>query len=67
MRNKLYIHNGAGHYIGSRVIVCATCREDAESLIRNELDKAGLRDEPLNVTEAKFSKNMVILFEDGDY
>ena len=64
---SLWIHRGPGHYIGSMVLVCAENKSDAESLIRNELDKCGLKNEPLEVTQAVFSKNSVIVCEDGAY
>jgi hypothetical protein len=64
---SLWIHRGAGHYIGSLVIVCAENKGDAEAIIREQLDKCGLKDEPLEVTEAAFSKNSVIVCNDGDY
>ena len=64
---SLWIHHGAGHYIGSLVIVCAENKGDAEAIIREQLDKCGLKDEPLEVTEAVFSKNSVIVCNDGDY
>lgn len=64
---SLWIHRGAGHYIGSLVIVCAETKGDAEEIIREQLDKSGLKDEPLEVTEAIFSKNSVIVCDDGDY
>lgn len=63
----LWIHRGEGHYIGSLVIVCAENKADAEAIIREQLDKCGLKDEPLEVTEAAFSKNSVIVCNDGDY
>ena len=64
---SLWIHRGAGHYIGSLVIVCAENKTDAETIIRDQLDKIGLKEEPLEVTEVVFSKNSVIVCKDGDY
>ena len=64
---SLWIHRGDGHYTGSLVIVCAENKEDAEVIIREQLDKSGLKNEPLDVTKAVFSKNSVIVCDDGDY
>jgi len=63
----LWIHRGAGHNVGSLVIVCAETKADAESIIREQLNKSGLKHEPLAVTQAAFSKNSVIVCDDGDY
>lgn len=64
---KLYLHEGAGHYIGSTVLVCAENIEDAEQLIRSELDSHGLPEEPLNIREMKIQSNSVIISDGGDY
>ena len=64
---RLWIHEGNGHYIGSLVIVCADSREQAEALIRKELDDSGLRKERLDVHEAELESGKVIVSKDGDY
>lgn len=64
---KIYTHSGKGHYIGSTVVVISECREDAEKIIRELLDASGLKDEPLDIEESKITKDMVVVFEDGDY
>lgn len=64
---KIYIHEGGGHYIGSTVIVCSESLEDAELLIRKQLDGCGLMDEELDIREMKLIKNSVIYMCDGNY
>lgn len=67
MKNKLYIHEGAGHYIGSTVIVCAENFEEAKKLIKQELIDWGLPNEELNVEEIQIKKNTTIYVCNGDY
>lgn len=66
MKNKLYIHEGAGHYIGSTVIVCAENFEEAEKLIQQTLFDYGLNEE-LNVNSIQIKKNTVVYVHNGDY
>lgn len=65
--STLWIHRGAGHYIGSSVLVCAENRIVAETLIRKQLDKVGLKNEPLEVSEVPLQQNSVITWDNGDY
>ena len=64
---KIYKHEGNGHWIGSCVVVVAECKVEAETIIRNELDKSGLPNEPLNITEHEIETNTIIYFNNGDY
>lgn len=66
MGMNIYKHTGAGHWIGSVVIVIADCQEHAEIMIRSELDYIGLSDEGLNV-ELVSTDNGIIHSENGDY
>lgn len=64
---KLWIHRGEGVYVGSLVIVCAESKDEAEGIIRSQLDCSGITNEPLNVKEADFTRGAVIAFDDGQY
>lgn len=64
---RVYIHEGAGHYIGSAAICFAESLEQAQALIRQRLDEAGLRDEPLNIRDYRADVPGVIFFDSGDY
>lgn len=66
MALKIYKHTGNDHYIGSAMIVVAESMEEAETVIRDLLDKNGLPDEALNITEYKVKKG-VIHEQNGDY
>ena len=57
---KLWIHEGKGHYIGSVVIVEAPDWESARLIVRAELDRSGLKDEPLAVKQLNVVKNKVL-------
>lgn len=63
---KIYTHTGAGHYIGSTIIVIAEHESDAIEVIRNELNKSGLLHENLQITEQEI-KPCVLYVDDGDY
>lgn len=66
-RVPLWLHRGPGHYIGSLVIVCARAKEDAESIVREQLDSCGLRSEQVSIEEVPISEGSVIVCESGDY
>ena len=63
---KVYTHIGAGHYIGSAIIVIAEHESDAIETIRNELNKNGLQRENLKITEQEI-KPCVLYVNNGDY
>jgi hypothetical protein len=66
--DKIFIHEGMGHYIGSVVIVVAKSEESATKIVRESLDSMGLCKEPikeLDVMEIQTSK--VIYEKSGDY
>ena len=63
---KIYKHEGKGHYIGSCVIVISESLEDANKLIRKELDSIGLSGEVLEVKEV-LPNNGLIYSNNGDY
>ena len=63
---KVYTHTGAGHYLGSTIIVIAEHESDAIETIRNELNKNGLIDENLNITEQEI-KLGILYVDNGDY
>lgn len=63
---KIYIHEGKGHFIGSKAIVLAKSRKTAEALIRQELDSSGLKKEVLNIRENEILPGL-IYFDNGDY
>lgn len=63
---KIYIHRGKGHYIGSIVIVIASSRAEAETLINDVLVFNNL-DEPLDIEENPIKNNEVIYIDTGDY
>ena len=68
MANKIYTHLGNGHYIGSAVIVVAASLEEAEALIRFQLDSIGLSEEGIDIVSAVTIKaNSVIYVNSGDY
>ena len=64
---KMYIHEGAGHHLGSCVIVVSDSLENAKSLIRQSLNGMGLFDEQLSITEKEISNNTIVWRESGDY
>lgn len=61
---KIFKHTGRGFYLMSCVIVKANSIEEATSLIRTELDKAGLIGLDIDVEEVT---DDVIHVDDGDY
>lgn len=65
---KLYIHRGAGHWTGSKIIVWAGSRKTAEKLVRETLDEHRLPEEVLDVEELmELGKQPVIIHvDDGD-
>lgn len=63
---KIYIHSGKGHYIGSKVIVIASSRTEAETLITDVLVFNNL-DEALDIQEMPIKNNEVIYIDTGDY
>lgn len=65
---KIYKHEGKGHYIGSCIIVAATHEGMALSKIRQELIKARLRDEVIELTEIDVvTDGQIIYSNNGDY
>ena len=66
MALKIFVHMGAGHYVGSAVIVVAGTRPKAEELIRKELDDHGLEKEDFEITEKEIETGVVYV-RDGDY
>lgn len=64
---KLYVHNGPGHYIGSRAAVIAFNEQEAKCLLQPALDASGLQDEEICFTEFKFNESQICDFRDGDY
>ena len=64
---KIYKHTGAGHYIGSCVIVVAVQKRTANSVIRRYLNSNGLKDEKLNVEEVQFADGSIVHSVNGDY
>jgi pyruvate/2-oxoglutarate/acetoin dehydrogenase E1 component len=65
---KIYIHEGNGHYIGSCVIVIAGSKLVAETMIRKELDDAGLPREQVDIkTIMNIDKRKVVKVINGDY
>lgn len=64
---KLYKHEGGGHYIGSCIVVVAETLKDAERWIRIELDKQGLSNEILSITECPIEEGSIIVNKNGDY
>jgi hypothetical protein len=63
---KIYTHSGKGYWIGSKVIVVASSKEEAETLISEVLISIGLND-PLNIEEMSIENNLVIYADNGDY
>jgi len=66
-KQSLWIHKGAGHYIGSLIIVSADSKETAEIIMREKLDSAGLKSEPLEVKPLEVKENFTLIFDNGDY
>jgi CO/xanthine dehydrogenase Mo-binding subunit len=64
---KIYIHSGKGYWLGSKVIVVASSKEEAETLISEVLISIGLNKEPLNIEEISIKNNSVIYADNGDY
>ena len=64
---NLYKHEGSGHYIGSYMIVWADTLIEAKTLIRIELDEAGLQKERVDVVEVPMVRNSFVLSVNGDY
>lgn len=66
---NIYIHNGAGHYIGPVVIVLAPSLAIAEAMIRQELDLVGLKEEELDVCQMGIgvSSTRLVYSYNGDY
>lgn len=64
---RIYKHTGKGFYIGSCVIVVEDSHEKACELIRVILNKMGLMEEPLNVSEFRIIPGAVIHSDNGDY
>lgn len=62
---KLWINYSDGFYLGATVIVAALTKEEAEHIVRKQLDDAGLPRDTLDVTEAPMEG--VIYFDNGDY
>jgi hypothetical protein len=64
---KIFKHEGPGYYIGSLVVVVCETEEDAKELIRGYLDKTGLKDEVLNISEFEIKNFTIICTKNGDY
>lgn len=64
---NIYIHTEPGQYIGSCVVVIAPSLEEAETIIRDQLNAGGLDREPLDIVEYKTTETKVIHFDNGDY
>jgi hypothetical protein len=64
--SKIYKYEGAGHWIGSIVIVAAPDKSEAIDLINKELLKGGLPKECTEDNIAEVNDN-VIYFNDGTY
>ena len=63
---KIYKHIGKGQYVGGIIIAIAECESDAIELMRKELNKNGLLNENLRITECEI-KPGVVYFGNGDY
>lgn len=64
---RVYIHRGAGFYIGSTVVVLAETKREARALIKEELKLMGLGEE-LDIQESyPVTASMVVLADNGDY
>lgn len=63
---KIYIHKGSGRCFGSRVIVIASSRAEAETLIADVLIFNNLY-EALDIQEMPIKNNEVIYIDTGDY
>lgn len=64
---KIYKHEGAGHYIGSCVIVVSDSEDSARKMIHKILDANGLNEELLCVSEIEIKNNLIIHIHNGDY
>jgi hypothetical protein len=58
---KMYIHEGAGHHLGSCVIVVSDNLENAKGLIRQSLDSIDLPLEELSITEKESSNGVIVM------
>lgn len=63
----VYKHTGSGLYIGSVVVVIAYTPSQAQIMIRNYLDEAGLKDEALNIEEIELLEPCILYAQNGDY
>ena len=63
----IFKHEGAGIWVGSYIVVVARDQEEAERLIRAELDSYGLVEEALEVVAVDTSRHPIILSVNGDY
>lgn len=64
---RIYKHTGDGHWIGSHIIVVAGDMRQARKMVREELDKAGLPNEQLDIEGIPIKAKTVVLALDGDY
>lgn len=64
---KLYKHEWMWHYIGSCAIVIAENPVGAKEIIRELLDKSGLKYEEIELTEIDIIKGATVYFADWDY
>lgn len=65
---RIYIHHGAGHYIGSKVIVLATNHQQAIDMIRKQLGESGLKNEEIkHLVVVEIDKPCIVLSDNGDY
>lgn len=67
---KIYIYEGEGVCIGSCIIVISDSLKNAKTLIRKSLDKMGLNNKEISITditEKEISNNTIIYEADGDY
>lgn len=65
---KAFLHEGEGHYMGSKVVVIAPDKVDAEKQIRKALDKAGLPKVKIKITkEVDTAESALVFIDNGDY
>ena len=67
MKNKIFKHEGSGHYIGSCIIVVDTNSESAKAIIRKTLNEQGLEKEELNIETIDIKSGKVVYVNNGDY
>ena len=66
--NRIYIHEGDGHWIGSYVVAIAPNIATARKMIREKLDSMGLADKELSIEKRGSSaKTQCVLAVSGEY